>query len=88
MAILGHNGAGKTTTINMVTGILGPDEGDVIVNGKSIVYEIDQVRKDLGLCQQHDVLYELLTVRENLELACELKDVPSTIVKQEIAEIL
>ena len=50
MAILGHNGAGKTTTINMVTGILGPDEGDVIVNGKSIVYEIDQVRKDLGLC--------------------------------------
>ena len=41
MAILGHNGAGKTTTINMVTGILGPDEGDVIVNGKSIVYEID-----------------------------------------------
>jgi ATP-binding cassette subfamily A (ABC1) protein 3 len=88
MAILGHNGAGKTTTINMVTGILGPDQGDVIVNGKSIVYEIDEVRKDLGLCQQHDVLYELLTVRENLELACELKDVPRECVEDEITEIL
>jgi len=72
----------------MVTGILGPDQGDVIVNGKSIVYEIDEARKDLGLCQQHDVLYELLTVRENLQLACELKDVPRECVESEITEIL
>ena len=55
LALLGENGAGKTTTVNMITGILEPDKGEVIINGKSIIYDLDEVRKDLGLCQQHDV---------------------------------
>ena len=88
VALLGHNGAGKTTTISMVTGVLTPTTGDVIVNGNSIVQDLDKVRTDLGLCQQHDVLAEKLTVRENLQLACELKDVPRSRVKEEIDWIL
>jgi len=46
------------------------------------------VRKSLGLCQQFDVLYEKLTVREHLEMVCELKDVAKAEIRQEVDDIL
>lgn len=73
---LGHNGAGKTTTIFMMTGMLGSTSGDCYIYGYSINDSIDIIRKNLGLCQQFDVLFDLLTVREHLNLVCELKNVP------------
>ena len=72
----------------MITGVLAPSSGDVIVNGYSVVKNLDLVRKDLGLCHQHDVLFDLLTVREHLEMTCELKDVAYASVTDEIEEIL
>jgi ATP-binding cassette subfamily A (ABC1) protein 3 len=88
VALLGHNGAGKTTAIDMLTGMLQPTEGDAIVNGKSIVNDLVSVRLDLGLCQQHDVLFDNLTVKEHLKLGCELKNVPLEDVVDEIENIL
>ena len=51
---IGPNGAGKTTTIEMITGILNIDEGDILINGKSIITEPIEAmmylqRKDLKL---------------------------------------
>ena len=60
----------------------------IIVYGNNLVNDIDAVRQSLGLCQQFDVLYEMLTVREHLELVCELKDVPRNEVKKEVDETL
>jgi len=88
LALLGHNGAGKTTTISMITGMQAPTSGDVIVKGNSIVDNVDQVRRDLGLCQQHDVLYENLKVREHLEMVCRLKDIPDKDMEEEVNSIL
>jgi ATP-binding cassette subfamily A (ABC1) protein 3 len=73
---LGHNGAGKTTTIYMLTGMLRPTEGDCSVYGFSVDKSIDIVQKNMGLCQQFDVLFDILTVKEHLELVCELKNMP------------
>jgi ATP-binding cassette, subfamily A (ABC1), member 3 len=73
---LGHNGAGKTTTINMMTGMLSSSSGDCNIYGYSIKDSMDTIQKNLGLCQQFDVLYDLLTVREHLRLVCELKNLP------------
>ena len=39
IGFIGPNGAGKTTTIKMMTGVLNPDEGDILINGKSIQKE-------------------------------------------------
>lgn len=65
-ALLGHNGAGKTTTLSMLTGLFPPSKGTAIVNGHDIRTDIDGVHTQLGLCPQHDVLYDNLTVEEHL----------------------
>lgn len=49
LGFLGPNGAGKTTVIKMMTGILGIDEGDILVDGKSIKDEPYEAKKDIGL---------------------------------------
>ena len=74
---LGHNGAGKTTTIYMLTGMLGASGGDASIYGFSINKSSQMIQKNLGLCQQFDVLFDLLTVEEHLKLVCELKNMPA-----------
>lgn len=69
IALLGHNGAGKTTAIYMLTGMLMPTRGDAIINGFSIKHDTDKVRSSIGLCQQHDVLFEKISVQDHLRLA-------------------
>jgi ATP-binding cassette subfamily A (ABC1) protein 3 len=75
-AFLGHNGAGKTTAIYMLTGMLKASSGDAYVYGNSINKGIDKVQRNLGLCQQFDVLFDNLTVKEHLKFVCEIKDIP------------
>mmetsp|Transcript_17873 Transcript_17873/g.30363 ORF Transcript_17873/g.30363 Transcript_17873/m.30363 type:complete len:526 (+) Transcript_17873:60-1637(+) len=86
--ILGHNGAGKTTAIYMLTGVHKPTGGDAVVYGSSIRTNMDAVQRNLGLCQQFDVLYDNLTVREHLNLICDLKNMPSSQVESTIDETL
>jgi ABC-type multidrug transport system ATPase subunit len=64
--ILGHNGAGKTTAIYMLTGMLEPTSGEATLYNDSVVTDLDDVRRNLGLCQQFDVLYNELTAYEHL----------------------
>lgn len=75
-AFLGHNGAGKTTTISMLTGLLPVTDGDAYVHGYSIRSQIHLVRKSLGVCPQHDVIWNQLTVYDHLHLYAGLKGVP------------
>ena len=84
--LLGHNGAGKSTTINMISGILDPDQGDILLNGKSLVTNKDYLYENIGLCQQEDIYFEYLTVEEHLEYMCRIKG--SKINKREIDELI
>ena len=54
--LLGHNGAGKTTLISMLTGLLPPSSGSMEVYGKDVSEDLSLIRKDLGVCPQHDVV--------------------------------
>lgn len=73
LAVLGHNGAGKTTTIKMLTGLLRPGQGDAYLNGLSIGSQMDAIRKQLGVCPQHDILWDDLTANEHFALFGALK---------------
>ncbi|GBN57500.1 ATP-binding cassette sub-family A member 3 [Araneus ventricosus] len=67
-ALLGHNGAGKTTTINILTGLYTPSSGTASINGLDILTETTRARRGLGVCPQHNVLYDTLTVEEHLRI--------------------
>ncbi|KAG5510167.1 hypothetical protein JKF63_07064 [Porcisia hertigi] len=71
--LLGHNGAGKTTVLDMMTGMVEPDEGDCYVYGNSVRTELDQVRRQIGYCPQHNILWEELTCRDHLEFFGRIK---------------
>ena len=74
-ALLGHNGAGKTTTISMLTGMLAPTSGEMTVNGLNFKEDMHELRKILGVCPQHDILFKTLTVEEHLYLFCRFKGI-------------
>lgn len=74
-ALLGHNGAGKTTVISMLTGLLSPTEGEAQVFGHDIFSDITNVREFLGVCPQHNILFDMLTPREHLEIFSDFKGI-------------
>ncbi|RLN50687.1 hypothetical protein BBJ28_00003089 [Nothophytophthora sp. Chile5] len=74
-ALLGHNGAGKTTIISMLTGLIPPTSGDATLYGCSIKNDFQELRRVIGICPQHDVLFEDLTVQEHLLLFGTMKNV-------------
>jgi len=64
--LLGPNGAGKTTTIRILSTVLQPDHGDVIVGGFSIRNNAGAVRNIIGVCPQELALYQDLTALDNM----------------------
>lgn len=76
--LLGHNGAGKTTTISMLTGLLGNSQGEANLMGIDLFNKMDDARKLMGVCPQHDVLFDLLTPEEHLDIFYEFKGADKT----------
>ena len=72
-ALLGHNGAGKSTTISMLTGLIKRSKGKAICYGIDVFENMDRVREFMGICPQHDVLFDLLTPREHLDIFYDFK---------------
>ncbi|XP_034412914.1 phospholipid-transporting ATPase ABCA1-like [Cyclopterus lumpus] len=72
-SFLGHNGAGKTTTMSILTGLFPPTSGTALINGYDILTDMDSIRKYLGMCPQHNVLFNDLTVEEHIYFYARLK---------------
>ncbi|KAF0719879.1 hypothetical protein AaE_010398 [Aphanomyces astaci] len=83
---LGINGAGKTTTMKMLTGDILPSSGRATLGGFDILTQQLQVRRLVGYCPQFDALFDLLTVREHLELFAKIKGVPWKDVNMVVVE--
>jgi heme exporter protein A len=72
LAIIGPNGAGKTTLLRLLSGLLRPDAGEIRVLGEKLVPGAHDIRKAIGLLSHQSLLYDDLTLRENLAFAARL----------------
>ena len=89
-ALLGHNGAGKTTFISILTGMYEATSGKALYCGENVLESdnMDNFRRKLGICPQHDTLFEDLNIREHLEIFSIFKGVESSKVNDEINRTL
>ena len=89
-ALLGHNGAGKTTFISILTGMYEATSGKALYCGDNVLESdnMDAFRRKLGICPQHDTLFEDLNIREHLEIFSIFKGVESSKVNDEINRTL
>lgn len=92
-AILGENGAGKSTLMNIVYGLLAPDEGTISVDGKVITINspLDALAAGIGMVHQHFMLIPVFTVAENIVLGHEKTKGPGILdlqtARQEILRV-
>lgn len=86
--LLGPNGAGKTTTISIMSSILKPDSGEVLINDRNIYTHAGESKRIIGVVPQEIALYNELTANENLMFWGGLYHVPKQELKSRVDEIL
>ncbi|XP_075787467.1 phospholipid-transporting ATPase ABCA1 [Pelodiscus sinensis] len=87
-SFLGHNGAGKTTTMSILTGLFPPTSGTAFILGRDIRSELSTIRQNLGVCPQHNVLFDMLTVEEHIWFYARLKGLSEKKVKEEMQQMV
>mmetsp|Transcript_55864 Transcript_55864/g.116883 ORF Transcript_55864/g.116883 Transcript_55864/m.116883 type:complete len:317 (-) Transcript_55864:116-1066(-) len=84
--MLGPNGAGKTTTINMLVGFTQPTSGTADVEGFDIRTDMDRIYSLMGVCPQHDILWDTLTARQHMLFYGRLKNLGPLALKTAVVE--
>ncbi len=74
-AFIGHNGAGKTTLIKSIVGIHEFDEGDILINGKSIKEDPITCKKDMAFVPDNPELYENMKAIDFINFICDMYEV-------------
>ncbi len=79
---LGPNGAGKSTTVKMMTGLIKPDKGTILYNGRDISDNITEFKKLVGYIPEQSELYNYLTGREFLEFTGRLRGIEEEVLNR------
>jgi ABC-2 type transport system ATP-binding protein len=88
LGFLGPNGAGKTTTMKAITGYLTPSQGDVLIDGSSVIKEPEKTKQTIGYLPENNPLYEDMPIIDYLEFAGQLQGVPKEKLPQRIREMI
>ena len=87
IGFIGPNGAGKTTTIKMITGVLNPDEGQILINGKDIEKQPIEAKKEFGIVPDNADMFLRLKGIEYLNFMGDIYEVDSNVRKQRIEKL-
>ncbi|MHB1376029.1 MAG: ABC transporter ATP-binding protein [Candidatus Humimicrobiaceae bacterium] len=85
---LGPNGAGKTTTIRMLTTLISPSSGEILINGMTIKKDADHIRSIIGILTETPGMYEKNTAYENLKFFASFYKIDECIIKANIEKFL
>jgi spermidine/putrescine transport system ATP-binding protein len=86
-SLLGPSGCGKTTLLRIIAGFESPTDGDLHINGRSVLAEQPYERRT-NMVFQHGALFPHLTVAENIAFGLEMKSVPTTSVRKQVEDAL
>jgi ABC-2 type transport system ATP-binding protein len=86
--LLGPNGAGKTTTISMISCLIEPTSGDIVVGGASVRSDPAAVKGELGIVPQDIALYPTLTALENLKFWGRMYGLSGALLDERLQEAL
>lgn len=87
VTLLGSSGCGKTTTIRIVAGLLTPDSGKVVLNGKDITMLAPE-KRDVNTVFQNYALFPHMNVEKNIGYGLKLKKMPANEIKAEVEKAL
>ncbi|CAB1246306.1 ATP-binding cassette domain-containing protein [Clostridium sp. MT-14] len=88
VGLLGENGAGKTTTLRMISTMLKPSGGTIVVNGYDVIEEPSKVRGEIGILFGGEVgIYDRLSARENIEYFGRLYGMSQEKIDKRITEL-
>lgn len=88
LGFLGPNGAGKTTSISMMCGLLKPDRGQVLIDGRAVLGGEAAVRTRVGVCPQETIVWDKLTCLEQLEFIGAMYGLPARLARKRAGGLL
>lgn len=86
--LLGPNGAGKTTTISILSGLIKPSQGKILIYGFDVTQQSDESKKIIGVVPQEVALYPTLTAKENLDFFGSMYGIQKAALKEKINHYL
>ena len=85
-ALLGPSGCGKSTLLNIISGLLEPSEGQILFDGQDVT-KLPPDQRDIAQVFQFPVIYDTMTVRQNLAFPLKNRGVDPAIIEKRVAEI-
>jgi ABC-type sulfate/molybdate transport systems ATPase subunit len=93
LVLLGENGSGKSTILNLLSGLLEPDEGEIILNGRTLFSSPDEIsyppeERNIGYVFQNYALFPHMTVFENIAFGLKVRKTPHELMVKQIDKIV
>ncbi|MDR7417672.1 MAG: ABC transporter ATP-binding protein [Armatimonadota bacterium] len=86
-SLLGPSGCGKTTTLNLIGGFVDPDEGEILIQGRSVV-GMPPYRRPVNTVFQNYALFPHMSVAENVSFGLRMRGVPASEIHHRVQEML